>query len=159
LINARPVDEFDATLEPRFRVVAEPTRSVTVHRKILVVEQHLSEHDDRFKCAGVYLAGLGERLAFERIDPGFDLRDLGLHRRRRTILCPGISSEKRRPPENSRRDNDHNELSVLASSLHRLDCKFRVRLVQPAATGGSTRNWPPIAGLCCIHLKPKMLSL
>jgi hypothetical protein len=48
---------------------------------------------------------------------------------------------------------------VLASSFHCLDCKFHVRLVQPPATGGSTRNWPPIAGLCCMHFKSKMLSL
>ena len=124
MIDDRAVDEFDATLEPRFRVVAEPTGGVAVHREILVEEQHLSEHDDRFRCAGVHVAGLGERLAFARIDPGFDLRDLGLQCRRRTILCPGISREKRRLPEDSKRDNDHNELSVLASSFHCSDSNF-----------------------------------
>ena len=122
MTNARAVDEFDAALELRFRDVAEPTRSVAVHREILVEEQDLPEHDDRFRCAGVHPAGLGERLAFERIDPGFDLRDLGLQRRRGAILRPGVASEKRRLPEDSKHDNDHNELSVLANSFH-----FRTR--------------------------------
>ncbi len=51
-----------------------------------------------------------------RINPGFDLRDLGFEHRRGAILCSGMAIEKHRVPEDSKRDNDHNEFSVLANS-------------------------------------------
>jgi hypothetical protein len=46
-----------------------------------------------------------------------DLRDLAFQRRRGAILCSGMTIEKRRLSEDSKRDNDHNELSVLANSF------------------------------------------
>jgi hypothetical protein len=33
-------------------------------------------------------------------------------------LCPAMASKKRRLREDSKRDNDHNEVSVLANSFH-----------------------------------------
>jgi hypothetical protein len=117
LINARAVDEFDAALEPRFPDCRRTHTQGSGSPRFLSKNDIFPSKTTASGAPGAHLAGLGERLAFERIDPG-----LRPARSRFAASARGYSvlrngDRKRRLSEDSKRDNDHNELSVLANSF------------------------------------------
>jgi hypothetical protein len=95
--------------QPEFLVVTKPACRVAVHRKVLIEEQQLPEHDKRSGGAGVDLTGLSERRVLVRINTRFNLRDLGLQRWRRVSACRDLAREKRRRSEGGKHNNADGE--------------------------------------------------